>query len=527
MGNDSNTTRTTTPTPSADTPLKNVLDISDDAIIHDPLYENPIAFIKNVVGARATPNVFRTRNKFYGRFITQLYKNGTAGKEGDGMWDRVLATIKQSSAETVQETDIFVAVVHVEELQSFSFPEENDFELIEKIARNGGIFKSYVYTLHGGETPKYGDLCLVSFNDPETRTEGIFEHPLSKGAQSAGGPSGGSGRSGGGGSGGGSGGGRRGGSRRRSGRRSYRDCPDRTTSEQAAPPTPQRPPRNVVAGLISDAGSLIESAKAALAAATAPSEAETAAETPAPKTAAERRRERRIANLATCRSKQPLSALGQSYGIIDVRHERTKPNRRRRPYGVINKIVLHQTACRMGENPLRYKNLEVHFAVTRGGKIIWCQDIPERSWHAQSFNGTSVGIEFDGWFAGIHGDIRTFWKPSDPSPARRIPMGRSSAQVAAGRKLIDFIHKEVIRNGGKIKGIHAHRQAYAPKTSCPGEIVWKTIGVWAQNTYGYTDGGEGYRGPNGNGNPIPRSWDPKRSAPYSFRDKNEPVLGGA
>ena len=93
--------------------------------------------------------------------------------------------------------------------------------------------------------------------------------------------------------------------------------------------------------------------------------------------------------------------------------------------------------------------------------------------------------------------------------------------------MIDFIHKEVIRNGGKIKGIHAHRQAYAPKTSCPGEIVWKTIGVWAQNTYGYTDGGEGYRGPNGNGNPIPRSWDPKRSAPYSFRDRAEPVLGGA
>jgi len=177
--------------------LKNTLDFSDDVVLFDST-ANPISFIKNVVAQSATPNTFRTRKRFYGRFITQLWDNGTAGKEGPGMWDDVLAALKRATGESTQEMNLFVAIVHVEELQSYPFPEASDFDAIMKIANNGGIFKSYVYN---GLPPAYGDNVLVSFADPATRSEGVFEHPLVGGA--AGGAAAGSIGAAGGGSGGG------------------------------------------------------------------------------------------------------------------------------------------------------------------------------------------------------------------------------------------------------------------------------------------------------------------------------------
>ena len=531
MADNSNTTTTTTPAPGPDMVVKNVLDISDDTILHDRIYENPITFIKNVVAERALPNTFRTRNKFYGRFITQLYEQGEAGKEGDGMWDRVLSAIKQSSTETVQEANIFVAVVHVEELQSFDFPQENDFKAIERIARNGGIFKSYVYALNGGATPKYGDLCLVSFNDPETRSEGIFEHPVANGASSSPGTGGGAGA----GSGGGGGGsGRRGGG---GAGRGYRYCREtRSTSEQVSPPSGGTSAAQTTVettfGSFSFPSTTQPPTPPPVLSSTPPPAEETSSEsqmsgapeppqstvdqetpTPPPKSRAQRRAERRRRLMATCKPAAPLSALGQQYGIIDIRHLRRQPPNKRRPWGAIKGIVLHQVAVHIGDKPNRWAKVEVHFGVTRSGKIYYIQDIPEKSAHAQSyFNNFTVGIEFDGWFAGVDGDLRTLWTPSGASAERKQPMGKSAAQIAAGKKLLDFIQKETLANGGKITKIHAHRQTSASRTSCPGEIIWKNLGVWAQQAYGWSDGGDGYFVQTGR--PIPRQWDPNRTAIY-------------
>ena len=159
--------------------LKNTLDVPDDTVLFDPINDNPISFFKNVLAARATPNTFRTRKRFYGRFITQLYADGSAGKTGNGMWDDVIAALKRAGGESTQEMKLFVAIVHVPELQSYKFPAKEDWDTIHKVASNGGVFKSYVYS---GEVPKYGDNVLVSFNDPATRSEGIFLHPLVGGA---------------------------------------------------------------------------------------------------------------------------------------------------------------------------------------------------------------------------------------------------------------------------------------------------------------------------------------------------------
>ena len=532
---------TTTTTPPADMVIKNVLDVSDDVILHDPLYENPISFIKNVVGARAIPNSFRTRKQFYGRYITRLYENGQAGKEGDGMWDAVLSAIKSGASESIQETEIFVCVVHVEELQSFPFPAENDFKAIERIARNGGIFKSYTYALAGGEPPAYGDICLVSFNDPESRTEGMFEHPLAKGASS--GPSAeehaamvarGGGRA----------------------RRGYRDCrSNRSTREQARPPSGESSASQtqsntgvsaavenavttVVGGITETFAGGGQSTPPPAAQSTPmgttgpepdpqmsgipePTQNAVDGSTPQPKSAAERRRERRAATMATCKPQAPLSSLGQQYGIIDIRGQRTKVRKPRRPWSVINQVTLHQTACRLGERAERWKNVNVHFGVTRGGKIIYIEDIPHRQSQAQNFNSNGIGIEFDGWFAGVQGDIRTFWKPSSRtrdgrprhvSEERKTPMEASQAQIDAGRKLIDFIFNEIKSNGGQLKFVQAHRQTSNSRRSCPGQIIWSGVGVWAQTAYDLSDGGNTFAV--NNGRPIPKEWDPKRTASY-------------
>ena len=158
--------------------LKNFLDMPDDSIIYDPAGANPITFVKEVIAREAVPNIFKTRKQFYGRFITQLYAN-QQGVVGDGMYDSVLAAIKRAGGESTNEMKLFVCIVHVEELQQYPFPEQDNWDGIHRIANNGGIFKSYVYA---GDIPKYGDTVLVSFADPSSRSEGMFEYPLVGGA---------------------------------------------------------------------------------------------------------------------------------------------------------------------------------------------------------------------------------------------------------------------------------------------------------------------------------------------------------
>ena len=181
--------------------LKNIGDISDDTLVYDSVYENPISFVKKVAQFVATPNIFRVKTHFYGRFLTILYKDGSAGKSGNAMWDPILASMRRSGAEStvLNQAKIFVCIVHIEELHHDPMPANNDYDAMRKIATNGGIFKSYTYQ---GAVPNYGDPVLVTYGDLATSTEGMFLEPLVGGA--SGGPIGYSGL---GGSGGGFGGG--------------------------------------------------------------------------------------------------------------------------------------------------------------------------------------------------------------------------------------------------------------------------------------------------------------------------------
>ena len=164
--------------------LKNIGDLSDDTFVYDSVYENPISFVKKITQHIATPNIFRTKSHFYGRFLTMLYKDGSGGKTGSSMWDPILASMARSGGESagLAQMKLFVCIVHIEELHHDPMPANEDWDSMRKIATNGGIFKSYTYT---GQIPNYGDPVLVTYGDLATRTEGMFLEPLVGGASGA------------------------------------------------------------------------------------------------------------------------------------------------------------------------------------------------------------------------------------------------------------------------------------------------------------------------------------------------------
>ena len=225
-------------------------------------------------------------------------------------------------------------------------------------------------------------------------------------------------------------------------------------------------------------------------------------------------------------------------------HDYTSQHRDRmgpaRHWSSITGITLHQTATAFSSETdpavdvssalARVAKIKAHFVVLRNGATAFNMPLDRVAYHAQRvFNASDVGIEIDGYFAGVEGDLATFWKPR--SRPNRQPMQIAPEQVANGRALIRWICKTVAANGGEIRHIHAHRQTHRGKPSDPGESIWRALGSWAKTELGLTyeldDGCEivphkrNRRGnvwsTSGPGRPIPKQWD--EDQPSDYRSK--------
>lgn len=174
-----------------------------------------------------------------------------------------------------------------------------------------------------------------------------------------------------------------------------------------------------------------------------------------------------------------------------------------RAWSKVTAIVLHQTATQLGEKPARWHSVPIHVAATRDGKIIQLYDFTEVCNHANGLNGSSIGIEIDGWYEGIQGDLSTLWQPDKNNP--RKAMEFTATHRDAVRSAIIWIRAVVAANGGEITHIHAHRQASKERQSDPGSAIWGDIGLWAQSTHGLSDGGAKFQV--GTGLRTPRQWD--------------------
>lgn len=175
-----------------------------------------------------------------------------------------------------------------------------------------------------------------------------------------------------------------------------------------------------------------------------------------------------------------------------------------RPWPKITAVVLHQTATKIGEKPASWHGVPIHFGITRAGKIIQLYDLTEVCNHANGLNRPSVGIEIDGWYAGIEGRPETLWQPKNLSTPRQ-PMNFPTAQAEAAMTIVQWIVNAVAANGGRVTHIHPHRQSSKDRQSDPGSLIWQTVGLWAQNTLGLSDGGAAFTV--GNGRTIPEAWD--------------------
>lgn len=211
-----------------------------------------------------------------------------------------------------------------------------------------------------------------------------------------------------------------------------------------------------------------------------------------------------------------IPANSQNAMFFDERNNHPHDGRSKsmpfRTWSKVTAIVLHQTATQLGEKPARWRTVPIHFGITRAGKIIQLYDLTEICNHAGNFNRWTVGIEIDGWFAGVEGRPETLWQPRPPAP-KRTPMNFPTVQSDAAKACVKRIIDTVAANGGKITHIHPHRQSSSERQSDPGSMIWETVGLWAQKQFSLSDGGKDYK--IGDGRKIPEDWDPRYAGnPY-------------
>lgn len=178
----------------------------------------------------------------------------------------------------------------------------------------------------------------------------------------------------------------------------------------------------------------------------------------------------------------------------------------KRTWGQVTGICLHQTACVLGENPPRWDTVGCHVGVTRSGKVIWLHDFDKLVVHGNRWNTGTIGIEIDGMYEGVEGDIKTFWRPKDQPNLQ--PQRPTEVQLRAVRDLVRWLHRQVAKNGGKVTALVAHRQASENRRNDPGSRIWKDVALPMSEELGLSDGGAGFK--LSNGYPIPEVWDPKR-----------------
>lgn len=106
--------------------------------------------------------------------------------------------------------------------------------------------------------------------------------------------------------------------------------------------------------------------------------------------------------------------------LIDLQSDPTKPDAvecygRKRDPSEVTGVMLHHTACRLGEDPARWKRVNAHIGITFGGKVIIMHDLERVIYHGGNrVSPWTIGIEIDGNHLGFS-DGR-YWKgnPLDP-----------------------------------------------------------------------------------------------------------------
>jgi hypothetical protein len=156
-------------------------------------------------------------------------------------------------------------------------------------------------------------------------------------------------------------------------------------------------------------------------------------------------------------------------------------------------VVLHRTACLLGNKPKRWETVNAHIGIAMDGTIILMHSWDKLIWHGHAPSSFTVGVEIDGNPEGVPGK---WWKPGGG------PHDITEQQVKAAGVLFDLLKREITASGGKFKDVIAHRQSTDQRDYDPGWQCWQKIGLPWINAVGPNDPTRTW----GTGNPVPKEW---------------------
>lgn len=222
----------------------------------------------------------------------------------------------------------------------------------------------------------------------------------------------------------------------------------------------------------------------------------------------------------------PLQRLRRVAAVVDlretVRGESVKRGRAKgtRAIADVDALCLHQTAAPIAAAS-RFLGVPTHGAVLPDGTIVLLHPPTAYLWACHAGNKRAISIEVSCRADGICGDPHTFWRSKrERKQGKTRDALRAEAtqdQIDATRHLCKYYIDEVRRLGGCVIEVLAHRQTHKSRVSDPGSLIWENVALPVAKFNGLGCGVKGFT--MGSGKPIPRVWDPRCRARYSWRVK--------
>jgi hypothetical protein len=145
-----------------------------------------------------------------------------------------------------------------------------------------------------------------------------------------------------------------------------------------------------------------------------------------------------------------------------------------------------------------WDRLNAHIGITQEGACILVNDPLDWIWHAQGLSRATIGVEIEGNFCGLDGDLRTLWKGGGG------PHSLNPSMMMGLEKAFIWIDDWFAMAGVRWDFVHGHRQSAKSRIADPGEEIWKAVAVPWMDRLGAMDGGPSFK--RGEGRTIPREW---------------------
>lgn len=180
----------------------------------------------------------------------------------------------------------------------------------------------------------------------------------------------------------------------------------------------------------------------------------------------------------------------------------------------VDTICVHQTACVFGpaSDPARRHDrahdVPIHALAFRDGVLALPYPLTWRLNHGNEWNGRSLGIEIEGKYPGIGGEVPPYREGAalDGHDVSEDPTVLDELTIETARRGIAELITRGRALGMPITRIVAHRQSSASRRADPGQAIWRHVVLeYAVAVLGLLEVPTEHVG---DGSPIPPEWSP-------------------